>query len=456
MENNNEEVKKDALVICSTLNQITNYLLIKHFSPKKIINITLEDNSNKFTKLNIKNNKWDEYLEGTLKEKKIKFDSIENIKLDLGELTDLNEIKNVLKNGNERSKFNIELLNDKSKTVYWNITGGQRIIALAVQQFIQEIGRKNDRMLYVEGNTEKLLIMNKKGLYDLEEYSDDDLDLETALKLVGFKNFDKGNKNLIKEVDDEEYQLFLKLYNMISDKDFRFEYNDEKLNLRDHLIKSNKEEKVEARKSYLKKLFKDLEGKTFNEKLKTVEILTCEDIKFLFKKDSNENYKYIKTSYPAGSIFEKITGYKILEIINRKNYNIVDMRLNYKTRFDPESNQERSEKQIDELDIVLLTGTGQIIVFECKSGGMSGDNAKSHKYTTYRLAGVFGAPIFLSPLFEKEFKEPNSSDKKDILNNCQAAYRSADRAELETWPLDNLENYFNQMMKKFKIEGEIK
>jgi hypothetical protein len=132
------------------------------------------------------------------------------------------------------------------------------------------------------------------------------------------------------------------------------------------------------------------------------------------------------------------------------------MRLNYKTRFDPESNQERSEKQIDELDIVLLTGTGQIIIFECKSGGMSGDNAKSHKYTTYRLAGVFGAPIFLSPLFEQETYEANNSDKKDILNNCQAAYRSADRSELETWPLNKIEEYFDEMMKKFKIEGEEK
>jgi hypothetical protein len=271
----------DALVICSTLNQITNYLLIKLFKPNKVINITLESNSDKFTKINIKNKKWDDYLDSVLK-KELDIGITNSIELNINQLKNLNKIKRVLK----KTKFDV--LKDKSKTVYWNVTGGQRTIALAVQQFINDNARKKDKMLYVEGNTEKLLIMNENEFSE-KEYSDRELNLETALKLVGFKNFDKGNKNLLTGQNEEEYQLFLKLYNMISDKDFRFEYNDEKLNLRDHLIKSNKEEKVEARKSYLKQLFKDLEGKTFNEKLKTVEILTCEDIKFLFKKDSNEN-----------------------------------------------------------------------------------------------------------------------------------------------------------------------
>lgn len=435
----------DALVICSTLNQITNYLLIKLFKPNKVINITLESNSDKFTKINIKNKKWDDYLDSVLK-KELDIGITNSIELNINQLKNLNKIKRVLK----KTKFDV--LKDKSKTVYWNVTGGQRTIALAVQQFINDNARKKDKMLYVEGNTEKLLIMNENEFSE-KEYSDRELNLETALKLVGFKNFDKGNKNLLTGQNEEEYQLFLKLYNIIKDKDFKLESNGEEMNLRDHLIKSNKEE---AKKDYLNQLFEDLKEKDFNGKLNEEEILTCEDVELLFSKDSNKNYKYIKGSYPAGSIFEKITGYKILEIIKRKNYNIVDMRLNYKTRFDPESNQERSEKQIDELDIVLLTGTGQIIIFECKSGGMSGDNAKSHKYTTYRLAGVFGAPIFLSPLFEQETYEANNSDKKDILNNCQAAYRSADRAELETWPLNKIEEYFDQMMKKFKIEGEEK
>lgn len=311
----------DALVICSTLNQITNYLLIKLFKPNKVINITLESNSDKFTKINIKNKKWDDYLDSVLK-KELDIGITNSIELNINQLKNLNKIKRVLK----KTKFDV--LKDKSKTVYWNVTGGQRTIALAVQQFINDNARKKDKMLYVEGNTEKLLIMNENEFSE-KEYSDRELNLETALKLVGFKNFDKGNKNLLTGQNEEEYQLFLKLYNIIKDKDFKLESNGEEMNLRDHLIKSNKEE---AKKDYLNQLFEDLKEKDFNGKLNEEEILTCEDVELLFSKDSNKNYKYIKGSYPAGSIFEKITGYKILEIIKRKNYNIVDMRLNYKTR----------------------------------------------------------------------------------------------------------------------------
>ena len=74
--------------------------------------------------------------------------------------------------------------------------------------------------------------------------------------------------------------------------------------------------------------------------------------------------------------------------------------------------KDKETRITDEIDIALLTNTGRIINFECKSGSLKGDNAKSHNFTTYSLSGVFGAPIFLTPLTHKGEKLEKELDKK--------------------------------------------
>ncbi|MBD3840093.1 MAG: hypothetical protein IE878_06900, partial [Epsilonproteobacteria bacterium] len=106
------------------------------------------------------------------------------------------------------------------------------------------------------------------------------------------------------------------------------------------------------------------------------------------------------------------------------------------------------EKEIDEFDIALLTKNGKFMIFECKSGGMKGDVAKSTKYSTYAVSGVYGKPILITPLLEDEIiairKKSHLSDnafeylKGDLYKTIRQAINSAVRANLDVWGLDNI------------------
>jgi len=100
----------------------------------------------------------------------------------------------------------------------------------------------------------------------------------------------------------------------------------------------------------------------------------------------------------------------------------------------------------------LLTKNGKFMIFECKSGGMDGDVAKSTKYSTYAVSGVYGLPILITPLLGDEIKairkkstlsEDYSDDYKylhnELYKNIRQAINSAIRAGLEVWGLDDIE-----------------
>ncbi|QXM05370.1 Card1-like endonuclease domain-containing protein [Crassaminicella indica] len=415
------------LVVCSTLNQITNYLTIIKYRPKKIFNITFHKDILPKFNINIKPHKWDKQLKETIGDEYI-FE--EDIKL--SNIYDLGDIKEKLK-----EKI-IDKLPDE-EVIYWNVTGGQRTIALAISELIREKNRKKDRVIYIEGNTEKLIYNNYKGeLINYEDisYKASLLNFDKALSLVGFKcNSTKIKSTMILKKEgvstenekQAEYSFYKALYKIVKLQEKRCrrkykisfdgkEYNDCFRNL---LLKINTFESGEKRQMFAKELFNIL----------VKEHKELKDTKY-FTKDIEE----IKKSYPAGYIFEKLTAYKIYEII-KNNHKIIGMETSLKIYFNDE---EKPNHIIDELDIVLLTDTGKIINFECKSGGMKGDNAKSHKYTTYRLSGVFGMPILLSPLYYKETLD-DFKNEDEILKNQLQAFRAAKAAELEVFTIDKIE-----------------
>jgi len=84
-----------------------------------------------------------------------------------------------------------------------------------------------------------------------------------------------------------------------------------------------------------------------------------------------------------------------------------------------------------------LTKNGKFIIFECKSGGMSGDVAKSTNYSTYAISGVYGKPILITPLIESEIKDMNSLDS-DIYDKVKSAINSAKRATLDVWGIEKI------------------
>lgn len=428
-----ENIKIKNLVICSTLNQITNYLIIKRFKPEKVFNITFDKNARELMNSNIKIEVWDEQLQNACKD--LKGEDFEKIELGQSDIYSFKDIE-------EKIREIIEEEVNADEEIYWHITGGQRTIALAVSEIIRA-DRQNDKIMYIEGNTEKLIISDYSGeeLNYKETYGDKELTFEKAFNLVGFKTndelestriFKSASKPMI-DKNDVEYEFYRKLYRTIIEKNkkYKFDYKGKDYEgvLRDLLLKSNTISKDEKERSeYTKELFKCVLKQ--NPKLASCKYNILED-------------KDLERSYPAGYIFEKLTAYKIYDVVKNMD-NIVDMRTSLKT-------YHESEKLgiIDELDIVLLTDTGKIINFECKSGGMTGDNAKSHNYTTYRLSGVFGMPILLSPLFWGETTKVGSN-KKELEKQIQA-FNAATRAELEVWTLD--ENFEEKLKKLIERKG---
>lgn len=427
------ESKVNNLVICSTLNQITNFLIIEKYKPKKIYNITFKKDDIERLNVNIKANDWDKWLKDTCDKFKIK-PLWESIELSIEQVQNFKKLKKLI---------DVQILKKSKGEIYWHITGGQRTIALAISELIG--GRKEDKLIYVEGNTEKLIVNDNNGNIvpgeDLN-YGRPDLTFQTVLNLVGFKNKKLESTLKFKEKgkiadhkDDqfnEEHEFYMEIYKIIEaegnkemgkqPEKIEFGCNGKKkdtfrkLLLFSNEIKNtttgkNTKDNLSERTKFVMELFKKVK-----EKYKDIQSLNyniCE---------SHEIYG----SYPAGYIFEKIAAHKIYDIV-KNNCKVIGMESSLKVYF------EEKDNIADELDIALLTDTGKIINFECKSGGMKGDNAKSNKYTTYRLAGMFGMPVLLSPLYRSETRDKNIEFKSQL-----QAVNAAEMAELEVITIDEI------------------
>lgn len=386
-ENMNNESTKDLFedinanytcVIISTLNQMVNYIPLQHFRFKEIYNLTIRDSHY------ADNEKWDKNLNKELGDSVF----IENIEFFQKEVGDINTIINRLK----------QRLKGKNK-IFWNITGGQRPFVLAVNQ----IAKEDDIICYLEGNKNKMMLLkNNSELHSIvEDYSIDNLKIETALNLMGFdiKQTKTSSVNLVEENNIEEKNFYLKfLEQYIGSKE-----------LRENLILLNK---------------KDKKNKTEAEIKKSI-LTSVKDLNYSkFEEDLNENNAF-------GYILEKLAGYKILELAQDK---IANLSLSLKINF---TKNKVSEHHIDEFDIALLTKNGKFIIFECKSGGMSGDVAKSTKYSTYAVGGAYGLPVLITPLLEKEIN--NLVELNKSYGTIKNSIQSAKRASLDVWGLNKIE-----------------
>lgn len=431
-----KDIKVENLVIFSTLNQITNYLVINNLKPQKVFNITYTEEEFKKLKYGIDVEQWDQNLRNVLKDKKCGnvLDSMEIIDIELGE-------GQAIKIEEFREKLQTEIIDKLSSDapIYWHITGGQRIYALAIQELIQD--RPQDIIFYLEGNSETMIALGEKSdeFESVFKYSSDDLDFETVFKLMGYdtralkstRTLKKQGK-IYKDINYREMQFYKLLYKNIIVKENQKEltisdglskgYKQDlyKGSFKDLLVKSNSSTEVgdvAARKAFVKELFQE------------------------FRKDVQlgdyciEDSEEFQKGFPAGYIFEKLVGYKIFDVI-KDDTNVLGMEMSLKVY----SSVEGDEQITDELDIVLLTNTGRIINFECKSGYMSGDNAKSHNFTTYKLSGIFGAPIFMTPLFSFD----NKADDK--FKTLYSAYKAAYKAKIKTICLDDIEEGIKKLL----------
>lgn len=408
-------------VMISTLNQMVNYIPLKHHKFDDIINITVQEADY------VDNDKWDENLENILKKEGLPFNREDKKHIRIAQ-NEVNDIENTLDL--------LDTLQDKPK-IFWNITGGQRPFILAINQFIQEHKREQDYICYLEGNKSKMVILQNNKKIDNESYNLDGLNIETALKLMGFdiKETKTSHRNLIEKYDKMKKEV-KKESEFSKEIEFYSEFLEKYVSdaeLRKNCILLNRDSEKATAQTAIKTALKDLKYSKIDDEL-------------------NQNKAF-------GYILEKLAGYKILELANGK---IADMTFGEKINH-LRDEDKADEYHIDEFDIALLTKNGKFMIFECKSGGMDGDVAKSTKYSTYAVSGVYGKPILITPLLEKEIeeirKESRLNDDKfkylkdDLYKTIKQAINSAIRADLEVWGLDKIAT---KLEKYIEIEGATK
>ncbi len=325
----------------------------------------------------------------------------------------------------------------KGKKVLWNITGGQRPFVMAVFELLKAPERKDDLVIYLEGNSGKPTFLEveegklkkiEPDTHGFERYKIDHdqwLTIPIALQLMGFNDGEKGAVNYtswLNSAKDDEAKPYLSLRDKISKNE----------HLQKKLLALNKENVPDG--------------------FRTKEVLNDpkETHQYFSELDQDERcllLKHARNPYAFGLLLEELFAYSIWEVA--KGY-IADMGVNIRLRYDDEKADEKAgKKQIDELDIAILTKAGQFAVFEVKSGDMHSDVAKSTKYTTYAIAGVYGKPILLTPLLRDQLMNLDKLNDDSLYEASAVAVRAAHRPHLLHIALHGLCKYdFETAIKK--------
>jgi hypothetical protein len=187
----------------------------------------------------------------------------------------------------------------------------------------------------------------------------------------------------------------------------------------------------------------------------------------------NDDFKAIdndlKHSKAFGFIFEKMVTYELVRVAQENNYPIHDVAHSIGISF---LGEDTGNDDVDQFDSVMLLKSGKLIIFECKSGSVDTDAHKSHRYSTYAASGVFGLPILILPILEKEKEILKKYNKKslpeeyaymkkeqrkvidkfkiNVWDNIFSKFRSAlikaEHANLEVWGLDEIETKLQDLL----------
>lgn len=364
-------------VIVSTENQIVNYIPWVKYGFRSLFNLTLVDDP-KFH-----NEEWDQNLKRVVK-KEGEGIEIQDITFNKNEFTDLGQVHQKL-----RQQLPWE------NPIFWNITGGQRAFIVAVFHLAQS--RKNDVIAYLEGGKNEIIVMQEGKTINSDTYQDclkGRLDLEKALQLKGFKVLEyRFDAAAVKEAFYSE--VFQRIR---TDASFKQEF-----------IKLNQaQNNTDAKRKVLEGLEEQLPG--------------CQ-----------EYFSPIKI--PNGSsLFGEIWESAVYYFIRRKYIDrLLDIKCNVKISF---TDAPKSSKDIlDEFDVLALSEEGEVFNLECKTGGASGDNMKSHHFSTFATAGIYSMPILVTPLSRQEIA---LNDKKSF-NKQLIAVKNAKMARVEVWSVDEIE-----------------
>ncbi len=358
-------------VMLSTDNQLINYIPLSIYKFKKIILITTK------RKENIE---WDENLK-----------SIFNPSLAIETITCSSLAPDSVKDDISK-KLNIKNPGEK---IFWNITGGQRPLSIAIGNIVNDYNRVNDILFYYEGNEEKIYLYKNNELLDESIKVDlkNKLSTQDALKLKGF---DYNSSLSIGDIKNKTF--YLNLYDSyIKDSIFR-----------------NKIRKLNSDRNFISIITNDYPKIDFLNQLK---IEHLENISALF-----------------GHLLERMI---FCYLHDKYSSKFVGVEFSVKINF----RENRIDKySIDEIDILLHTAEGKIKNLEIKSGKVKGDNLKSHNYTTFAISGIYGDPILITPLLVNEQKNPENEEYFDSIEK-------AEKAKLKNWYIDKLDEEIKIIVK---------
>ncbi|HDK7179411.1 TPA: DNA-binding protein [Clostridium botulinum] len=474
------KVKFDSIAICSTLNQMVNYVVIKEHKlhSNNVYNIRLADENEKFN-----HEEWDD----NLKEIIVRNYNWEDINYHNYEIKEHRNIidKLIEKFGRASSEFGSYPL--KEEKILWNITGGQRHFVMAITEYVYN-HRPEDVIVYFEGDKEKMYYYAKNKNIQQEDIlgnKDYNMTIPIALRLMGFevskREFNKVSEyyNFLISNNANEFREKCKLQSISKINDNKPEDLYEQLEselkwykkfydiycnsktLRKLLINSNRfttdstneRTKFDMIKEDIEAYIKEIDGE-----INTNDLFDEKGFDILKKSIGNHlNGKVF------GYILEHMTLYKVLDVIksNKKLLkNIADIDTSVKIKSETDESKDKLGL-IDEFDILIVTKKGKVVMLECKSGGMSSDNAKSHNYSIYAVAGVYGAPILVCPVkdgdvgkkekFDTRVKRLNKELYKqntDVYKHVRSAKYAADKANLNICYIEEIAEYIKKIIKR--------
>lgn len=425
-----DRVKRcDTYVMCSTLNQMVNYLPLQYILKKKnekineIYSLTYEESAKNMRFLN---EDWNDYFKIVLQEE---HNEIE-----------FKEIKLTRKFDLKRDIKAIKGIQNGSKHIIWNLTGGQRSVIFSIKSYLESVYNEMEEnsaspientILYLEGNTQKMIA----GIYlkgegwqyeQLDEfYGDENLSLKKAFALMGYHIADKLTTidyTSDKPETEEEFLEIIRECRNFYEKEYKVNNS-----VREKLISSNKQ----------------------NDKQKEDLKIILEEIKFNNEIAKKISDKIGNQKNPFGYLLEYIAfGIINWEIEDKfKGKGVKSLSHNVKISHKSKTGSiAYGRDNFCEFDIVLLMQTGQMVVFECKSGTMESNNAKAREYTTYAIGGVYGKPVLITPLDKDEVKNIKHIKKSnDTYKYIYEAIGAAERANLEIYGLDEIGKKIEQL-----------
>jgi len=260
---------------------------------------------------------------------------------------------------------------------------------------------------------------------------------EFKLKKPGYENLENRIKDIMRKIETEDDRKIIgavkKLRIIQSPEEI---YNDYWNSIKSGII-SKTLNKIEFNE--VKLIQRDVNKKIINEIEKQIKDIggdiEIDDNATVLCKKHIKNFSSLKKG--NGFLFEWMVAAYLYDEVNKDN-----CLKDYISQIHcgVETNMIGFEKKDAEMDIVVTTKFGTLIIFELKTYDFSGDTARAKEDTTYKKSGPYGKAIIIGPLLKSMVKHVN--DVREYPSYIEGPIRSqqdtAEQNGIEYWYLDEI------------------